>query len=215
MYPGGTLNTIEPWYLELAAPLNADLLAFPIHARRVYGDLMAQAYYWVSHSTRLLALAASRLGTGHEAQHRRLLEHAREENGHHLYAERDLERLGLRVDDFSELAPTAALYQTQYYLIEHVHPTALFGYIITLEGVSVLCGSEGLKRASAAFGSDAASFLKMHAGADEDHLPKAFAVVATLPSELQRLVKTNCRNSAELFRAILRAIVDRSGRDVS
>ncbi|WP_394823374.1 iron-containing redox enzyme family protein [Pendulispora albinea] len=209
------MTPIEPWYLDLAAPLNAELLAFPIHQRRAYGDFMAQAYYWVSHSTRLLALAASRLGTGNEPQHRRLLEHAREENGHHLYAERDLRHLGMRVEDFSELAPTAALYQTQYYLIEHVHPTALFGYIILLEGVSVLCGREGLERASAAFGEHAVSFLKMHSNADEDHLPKAFATLATLPAELQSLVQTNCKNSAELLRATLRAILARSAQDPS
>jgi hypothetical protein len=204
-------NGIEPWYLELAASAHAELLAFPMDERRAYGDFLAQIYYWVSHSTRLLALAASRLGTEHEPQHRRFIEHAREENGHHLYAERDLKHLDLRVDEFSELAPTAALYQTQYYLVEHVHPTAFFGYIIVLEGMSVLCGREGWKRASTAFGEKAASFLKMHSIADEDHLPKAFAAVTALPAPLQVAVRTNCRNSLELYRAILRDVIARSG----
>ncbi len=206
------MSQIESWYLELAAPLKSDLLAFPIDQRRAYGDFLAQVYYWVSHSTRLLALAASRLGTEHEAQHRRMLEHAREENGHHLYAERDLRHLDLRVADFSELPTTAALYQTQYYLIEHVHPAALFGYIILLEGVSVLCGRSGFERAREAFGERGASFLKMHSDADEDHLPKAFATVAGLPAELQATIKTNCQRSAELFRATLRAILERSAQ---
>jgi hypothetical protein len=206
-------NGIEPWYVELATSANSDLLAFPMHERRAYGDFLAQIYYWVSHSTRLLALAASRLGTEHEPQHRRFLEHAREESGHHLYAERDLKHLDLRVDDFPELAPTAALYQTQYYLVEHVHPTALFGYIIVLEGMSVLCGREGWKRASAAFGEKAASFLRMHSDADENHLPKAFAAVTALPAPLQAGVRINCRNSLDLFRAILRDVIARSAHE--
>lgn len=210
-----TSNGIEPWYADLAASTNADLLAFPMHARRAYGDFLAQVYYWVSHSTRLLAVAASRVGVEHEVMHRRFLDHAREENSHHLYAKRDLEHLDLRVEDFSELAATAALYQTQYYLVEHVHPAALFGYILMLEGLSVLSGPEGCARASAAFGERAATFLKMHSDADEDHLPKAFAAVAALPAPLQAAVRTNCRNSFDLFRAVLRDIVARSAHEAA
>lgn len=84
-----------------------------------------------------------------------------------------------------------------------------------LEGVSVLSGRDGWRRASAAFGEESASFLAMHSEADEDHLPKAFAAVAGLPEQLQGVIRSNCRNSFALFRAMLRDVVARATRDAT
>jgi Iron-containing redox enzyme len=202
---------MESWYRDASAPLGAELRAFPMHSKRAFADFMAQAYYWVANSTRLICLAAGRIDPSLEVVHRRMIDHAAEERGHHLVAQKDVEKLGFSLADFSELPSTAALYQTQYYQIEHVHPLAFFGYIVMLEGLSVLYGHEGLAIAEKAHGVDATRFLKMHANADEDHLPKAFAAVASFPPFLQDAARVNCARSIEYFRMMLREIVARSG----
>jgi uncharacterized ferritin-like protein (DUF455 family) len=165
----------------------------------------------VCHSTRLLGLAAARVGVDQEKLHQRLFRHASEERSHHLLAQHDLRAIGFQLDDHPELASTAALYQTQYFQIEYVSAFTLFGYILALEGVAVIHGPSVYQRIKDAHGSEAGAFLKLHAEEDPDHLDKALEVVRSIPERDQAAVRQNLRFSCQNYRAFLEA-VNRSSR---
>src|ERR1700759_4809256 len=145
----------------------------PWQDRFVYGAFLAQTYHYVCHSTRLLALAASRFRFADEKTHRRFVKHATEEMSHEVLAVRDLNNLGLSLDQFTEFPSTRAFYQTQYYMIEHVSPWAFWGYILMLEGLALTKGPWLYNEIKQHHGEKAASFVKVHAAEDVGHMAEA------------------------------------------
>jgi predicted metal-dependent hydrolase len=188
---------------RLILDVRAAVLRCPFENAHVYGDFLAQTYYYVCHSTRLLGLAAGRCRVDRDALHRRFARHISEETAHERLALDDLNALGLSLERFPELAVTRAFYEAQYYKIEHLDPTALFGYILLLEGVAVSVGPEVYRRVIAAHSSDCAKFLKLHAEEDVDHLPKAFAQIDGLPPSEKEDIRLNMIQSAELYSQIV------------
>lgn len=182
---------------------------FPIQNKLHYGNWLAQTYYFVCHSTRLLAAAASRFGTERNDLHLRFLEHTREERGHENLALNDLSQLGLSIEQFPELPATQAFYQTQYYWIEHISPVSFFGYILCLEAFSIGGGNAIYEGACQAFGEKAAVFLKVHVKEDVDHVEKAFQQLEQFaPAERQAIIgnlKLSCDLYAKIYEAILRS----------
>jgi hypothetical protein len=164
---------------------------FPWTDRQHYAQFLAQTYYYVAHSTRLLALAAARFGADREELHRRFIKHIAEENAHHLLAEKDLKHLDLRVEGFEELPMTKALYEAQYFKVEHQDPTVLFGYILALEGLSIHRGEAIHDWALEAFGKKSTHFVRLHSREDPDHLEKAFEHIEQLPEHQQKWIRDN------------------------
>ena len=195
---------------DLLSELDIHIDNFPWTNRESYGNLLAQIYHWVSKSTRMLAFCASRLGVEAESMHQRFLAHAVEEKGHHLLALHDLKALGYEVSEFPELTTTAAFYQSQFYKIEYEHPLSMIGYIIALEGFSVRRGQQIYEIVHERFGSAASTFIQVHTVDDLDHLPKILKLVAGLPDMEQRMIRTNLRQSIELFTLMLGEIVKKS-----
>jgi hypothetical protein len=144
-------------------------------------------------------LGASRLAPEDNPIHHRFLAHAAEEKDHQLLARGDLEALGLALEQFPEMALTAAFYQTQYYRIEYQHPVAFFGYVLLLEGMAVRMGSEMYDEALRHHGPGTTTFFELHNKSDPDHFPQALANVAMLSQAQQQLVKDNLRFTADLF----------------
>ncbi len=161
------------------ARLGEGLRAFPWRDRQTYGDWLAQTYWYVRHSTRLLAAAAARFAHDEigNSLHVRFTAHMAEEKRHELLALHDLKALDLGLDGYGERASTRLYYECQYYKIEHVNPMALFGYILALEAMSAAHGPWAYEQASTAHGAGAATFLKLHAHDDVDHVHKAIAMV--------------------------------------
>lgn len=180
---------------------------FPWANKRAYADFLAQTYYYVCHTTRLLAVCASRIGVEREKLHHRFLKHAAEERSHHLLAERDVAALGMSLADFPERALTAAMYETQYYRAEHVSPTTIFGYIFALEGVAVVHGPSVYAAVSRSHGDEAAAFVRLHAHEDPSHLDSAFAVIETLSEQEITSIQANFKFTRDLYRALLLEIV--------
>jgi uncharacterized ferritin-like protein (DUF455 family) len=192
------------------AVLDAAVSDFPWESQDHYEWFLAQTYFYVSHSTRLLALAAARFGAADESLHQRFLKHTTEEKSHHLLAVHDLKALGKRVADYSELPMAAALYEAQYYKIEFQDPTALFGYIMALEILAVRQGRHIFERVRKAYGVKAASFLKVHAEEDVSHVEEGLKHLAQLdPSKLDR-IKSNFVQTAESYANLLQAISTRA-----
>lgn len=176
-------------------PLCEAVDRFPWDNKEAYALYLSQTYYYLIHSTRLLGSGAARFSAEEEGLHRRYLDHAREEKSHHLLALKDLENLGYKIEDFREMPWTKAVYEAQYYKIEHLDPTALFGYIFALEGVSARKADEVCKRVESLYGKTATNFLRVHGSEDPDHLDKAFQWVSELDSRRMAIIRDNFEQS--------------------
>lgn len=173
--------------------------AFAWEDRSLYGNWLAQTYYYVRHSTRLLALASSHMPLQFEPQHLRFADHLQEERGHDLMAKKDLENLGFSLTDFPELTETTTFYQTQYFWIQHQGVFSFFGWILSLEGSAVGVGKEVYTRVQKAHGDKSSIFLRVHTREDEEHLPKAFEQLQALPESQQILVCRNMVLSTDIY----------------
>jgi thiaminase len=168
-----------------------------------YADFLAQTYYYVCHTTRLLAVCASRLDVKREKLHQRFLKHAAEERSHHLLAARDIEALGKSLASYPERPLTSALYEAQYFKAEHVSPTAVFGYILALEGVAVTYGPYIYEAVAHHHGDGAASFVRLHAKEDPDHLESAFEELDKFTAMEVSLVRNNFLFTTDIYRKLV------------
>jgi thiaminase len=190
------------------AQIQAQSEHFPWTCRRAYGDWLAQTYYYVRHSTRLLAAASARFPQDErgDALHHRFAMHIAEEKRHEILAQRDLERLGFSLEAFPERHATRMFYEPQYYKIEHQAPSVLFGYILPLEAIAPAQGPQVVRTVTAAFGPKCASFLELHAREDEDHIEKALTLLQTVPLSESVLVLRNLEQSTFAYCMLLRDI---------
>lgn len=170
---------------------------------RIYGAYSAQTYYYVRHSTRLLALAAAHLPLSAEKAHQRFLKHITEENRHEVLASRDVTALGFKMEDFAELDSLKAFYKIQYYYVQNVSPWSLLGDIVFLEGLAVKRGESLFQRISETHGAKAGNFLKVHAAEDVEHVELALQMIDGLPTEAQAAIWENMQLSCYLYEAML------------
>jgi hypothetical protein len=193
---------------ETVAELAAAVDRFPWERRTAYADWLAQTYYYVRHSTRLLAAAAARFAFDERgnALHHRFAAHMGEEKKHEQLCTHDLRELRASIEDYSERHSTRMFYEPQYYKIEHEAPIALFGYIMPLEAIGPAHGGRIIARVEAAHGDKCASFVKLHSKDDVEHLEKANALVEALPHHERRLVETNLRQTTFAYVAMLEDI---------
>jgi hypothetical protein len=185
--------------------LGKGLRAFAWHDRVAYGDWLSQTYWYVRHSTRLFAASAARLEHDDigNALHVRFAAHMAERKRLELLAMHDLRELELTLGAYVERSATRAFYECQYYKIEHVNPIALFGYILTLEAMSAAHGTWVYEQASTAHGSAAATFLKLSASDDEDHLRQAIAMIERIDSRGRADIEQNLRQSTFSYLVML------------
>ncbi len=193
---------------ECNAALGEAVDRFPWAERRAYADWLAQTYFYVRHSTRLLAAAAARFS--HDARdtalHYRFATHMAEEKKHELLCVHDLSAIGETLDSLPERHSTRMFYEPQYYKIEHQAPIALFGYILPLEAIGPLHGMRVLDPIIRSHGEKAASFLKLHAAEDVEHLDKALLMLDGIGAAERRLVQENMRQTTYAYVAILHDI---------
>jgi hypothetical protein len=181
---------------------------FPWEERSAYAGWLAQTYYYVRHSTRLLAAAAARFAMDDRGSvlHHRFTAHMREEKKHELLALHDLKKIGGDIEDYPEYASTRMFYEPQYYKVEHCAPIALFGYILPLEAIGPARGPLIASRVSASLGSGCASFVQLHAEEDDGHLAKALALLEALDGTERRLVEDNVQQTAHAYCEMLHDI---------
>ncbi len=187
--------------------LNGTAQSFPWNDRYAYGMYLAQTYYYVSHSTRLLALAASRMSQADSSFHRRFLEHAAEEKGHEALALKDLENLGFKLEEFPELPETRMFWQVQYFKIEHQDPLCLLGYIIALETIACEQCPRIKKIAEKCHGPKCVSFVRLHGEEDPDHVKKARDQILSLPAERIRWINESFEEATIGMGAMMSSIL--------
>jgi hypothetical protein len=203
---------IEATLTECLGRLNDAAKTFSWGDRRVYADWLAQTYYYVRHSTRLLAGSAARFSfdAAGDKLHDRFAAHIGEEKRHEQLALHDLKVLGYSIDELPEHDATRAFYETQYYKTQFRHPTALLGYILALEALSAHSGAWIFETVSKAHGESSAAFLKVHAADDPEHVDKAIAAAAALPPEQLAVVEENLRQTTWAY-VLLLAEITRPG----
>lgn len=113
-------------------------------------------------------------------------QHAREESGHDAVLMEDLKALGV-----TEVPLNIEALETvgaQYYLVAHVHPSALLGYMAALERESVHENEiEQIEKAH----SIKLKCLRLHAKLDVQHIKDLDAQIASLPGDLREIAKGN------------------------
>ena len=170
--------------------------------KHVYGNYLAQTYYYVSHSTRMLAFAAGRMAREDETYFRRFIRHIGEESSHEVLAEKDLHDLSLTPQDFPHLPETHSLWECQYYKMDRQHPLALMGYIIALELFAGYHLPKFYADVSRHYEGRACRFIKLHAEEDPDHIEKAIELTATLSEPLKQIILLNVHQTAKAYAAL-------------
>lgn len=179
------------------------ILGFPWEDKLAYAMWLSQTYYMVNHSTRLVALAGAYAPVERAFLHERFVDHAKEERGHQMIAISDLKVLGYTIDQLPCLYPAAAMYQVQYYWIQHKAAASFFGYTLALEALAESFGPKIYERVVAAHGKQAGKFLHVHAEADVGHLEEAFKNIDKLNDEEAKLALQNMELSSDIYRAML------------
>jgi hypothetical protein len=187
-------------YLE---PTIAAGREFPWESSAHYANWSAQTFYYVSHSTRLFALAAGRAPLNDNPVHNRLLSHLKEEKGHENLSSHDIKILGMGLDQFPELAATKCLYQTQYYWIEHISAYSFFGYLLALESLAVQTGPDVHARVLKAHGPKACGFLKVHTAEDVKHVQEVISWIEKMPKKDQEAIMENFQQTLSNYKSIL------------
>jgi thiaminase len=183
------------------------LKSLPWNNQRAFGDFLAQTYYYVNHSEKLLALAASRMNEEDRKIQRRFFVHLSEENAHDLMIKKDLENLGYSLSDFPERPETKIFWETQYYKIEHVDATALMGYILLLEDVATEVCPWIYQQVEKYHGKKCGTFLRVHGEEDPHHVSEAVAVIDKLSEERKKIIYMNLTQSEIAYHCMISAII--------
>ncbi len=188
---------------ELLKYSKQQMESFPWEDKQAYSAWISQTYYFARHTTRLLALAGARTEFSAPDFHNRFLAHSGEEKGHDKLLVNDLKTLGSKMEDWPEMPGTCALYQTQYYYIEHESPMAFFGYILGLEALAAYFGNDINARVEKAWGKKAAHFVRVHAEEDVGHTDEALTKIASLPPHHQATVIQNLKQTLSYYDQML------------
>jgi thiaminase len=196
---------MQPDYRTSVDIMVKSLEDFPWDSKLAYAEFLAQTYYYIRHSTRLLAASAARFSQEDQAMHKRFMKHSDEENSHELLAVRDLQKLGYKMADFRELPQTRSFYEVQYCKIEHCDPAALLGYILALE-VTATSLAPIQKKLSGLYGKECVKLIQVHSDEDPDHVEKALQSISALGEQRVNDIEINIEQSAILYAAMIEAV---------
>lgn len=178
--------------------------------KEVYAQWLAQSYFFVRHSTRLLNLSSGLTPFDLNFYHLRANEHAHEEKNHEKMLIMDLKELGYEIDSFKESSIIKAFYQSQYYSIEHIHPLSFIGYVYLLESLPLDLGKKLLKKIEGRYGKKATTFLRVHTQEDEKHIQSLLKLIESLPMELNNKIEENLILSGTLYNTFFQELSELS-----
>ena len=182
------MRTTEPFdrLLAMTQPdMKRHILDNPIFPLLASGKLtkdhyvryVVETFHLVSHTSRALALAASRVTGDRDGLRSWLLAQATEESGHDKFCFRDLKALGADVAALhGEPGPGAWGMITQInYLAGHRDPVGVLGVASATEQLGAEIAGESSREIGAQLGipSKARTFLTSHSGFDVRHLEEA------------------------------------------
>lgn len=123
------------------------------------------------------------------------IEHLAEETDHYEWIKQDLEG-----EEIAFHWGAAELAGMQYYLVQHVHPAALLGYMLVLECFPMPL--EIVDHLERIHGTKLLRTLRYHAIHDQEHGPDVLALVERAPEELKNWIyETAIQTAHRLGRA--------------
>ena len=128
--------------------------------------------------------------------------HLNEESGELSILENDLKAAGVERWTASPIA--MAMIGTQYYLIKHVSPVALLGYMAVQEADPTPIGV--VEDLETAHGKDLFKFLRMHALKDLEHRKELIEVIDQQKDSDLDLIAFSARNTLEYLAIAMRGI---------
>lgn len=116
--------------------------------------------------------------------------HLEEEQDEVQILKQDLDAANIPVGDPDRFS--MAMIGSQYYMIKHVHPVALLGYLAVQEAdPTPLAAVETLERL---YGKKLFRFLRMHAIKDQEHKKEILELLDETPEDLQKIVSMSAAN---------------------
>jgi hypothetical protein len=119
--------------------------------------------------------------------------HLEEERGHVTWLRDDLKSAGVAPGVPDRLA--MAMVGTQYYLLKHVHPAALLGYLAVTEGDPTPI--EAVEAQELLHGEKLMRFVRFHAVKDLDHRKEVFELINLAPAQLHSVISHSAENVLE------------------
>lgn len=183
--------------------------------KQIYCNFLAQSYYYICHSARLLATAAGRCSLNEQELFKRMSKYVGEELSRENLCLRDLKVLGKSIKDFPELPITAAFYQSQYYKVEHNSPSELMGYIYALETTAYRVGSKVINdKLKEIYNPFSYSYLQSLTNEDVSYVEEAKRVISNLANDQKDSVLKNIIFTSELFIELLNQIEAKSNESL-
>lgn len=195
---------------DLVAPIVSSINMKNWEDPNFYKEYLAQTFHYVSHSTRLLALAAAYSTEAQSGYYRRSLQHIREEAGHEKLALADLQELGGRIEDHPELGMTRALWEPQYYKTQG-QATALLGYILGLEQLAISVLPELHLRLQKKYKDQSLNFIRVHAEEDPDHVEKCLEQIEALAANERVVVWKNVEQTLSVYLGMIEQCALKAG----
>jgi pyrroloquinoline quinone (PQQ) biosynthesis protein C len=175
-----------------------------------YVQYVVETFHLVRHTSRALALAASRIDDDQRDFRAWLLEQAHEEHGHEQFCLNDLRNLGVDPEVVLRQDPGAGAWGmvTQiYYLATRGNSVAILGMASATEQLGAELAGVLSRQVGAALSipTNAMTFLRSHSGFDVRHLEEArkainrFAVDETTLRQVANARRHTFRNYGQLF----------------
>lgn len=157
-------------------------------------------YHAMKASENLLSVATDSTGRG-SPLHEYFKAHLQEEQAHDQWLADDLETAG--VDVTKTIVPRLAVEMvgSLYYLIYHVDPAALLGYMAVMECFPMPL--DVVEQLETAHGKDLTRTLRYHAENDVDHGADLLAVIDSLPEDRRWIVAQSAMQTSNYFGAAI------------
>lgn len=189
-------KSIEAHFEETLKEADVFICRFPWEDERAYAGWLAQQYFLVRHTTRLIALAISKCEDSRVRDE--YIGHLAGERGHDELLLKDLKALGYEISDFTPYPSTRLMIHNQYFWMNDCSPDSLFGYAQYLEGISIFTVPKVIERLKAK-GCKAVGFLQLHADSDEDHYPEGLQRIRRLGPAAETIILPNLAESHLLY----------------
>ncbi|NMV41831.1 iron-containing redox enzyme family protein [Ralstonia insidiosa] len=124
-------------------------------------------------------------------------EHLEEEHGHAEWLEEDLASAGIDLAARLVVTEAVAMAGSQYYLIRHIDPAAVLGYMAVLECFPM--SKEQVEKLEEIHGQKLCRTLRYHATHDVQHGADVLKMIDALPSEQLGIVIQNAVQTALYF----------------
>jgi Iron-containing redox enzyme len=200
---------------EVVSKTADDIRSYPWEDPAFYKSWLAQQYFLVRHTPRLLCALALRVQLEDQKGFAEALHHLREETGHDQWLLADMKKMGTDPSHHEAIPAASAMIKAQYYQIQHDDPLSLCGYSQYLEYLSVLVAGEIADRVKAAHGKNAAVFLSGHANVDVEHAEDGWKIIERANKVQAQKIVENLEMTEVLYKQMYNEIIKRLDNKIS